>query len=147
MRRRPIDRTRGRAVVAAVLSALVVTTAVAPAARAESATGLRDAYALQARAQDAGYSPSADRGRRFFVATHGADWSCGTCHTADPRNAGRHATTGRSIGPLAPAANPLRFTDGRKVEKWFTRNCRDVVARECTPGEKADVLAWFASVR
>jgi hypothetical protein len=29
------------------------------------------------------------------------------------------------------------------VEKWFTRNCRDVLGRECTPAEKADIMAWL----
>lgn len=139
-----IDRS-GRALAAVALFAAAI--ASAPLAHAEGVTDLRDTYAMQARSRDASYVPSAERGRRFFTGRHGADWSCSTCHTADPRNDGRHATTGRTIGPLAPAANPLRLTNGRKVEKWFTRNCRDVVARECTPGEKADVLAWLASVR
>lgn len=143
MRTAPVLRT-----AAAAASALVLMLALgAPAAHAGSAGALRDAYAAAARATLPAFAPSADRGRRFFASTHGGEWSCSTCHTADPRGEGRHASTGRTISPLAPAANPLRLTDGRKVEKWFTRNCRDVVSRECTAGEKADVLAWLASVR
>jgi hypothetical protein len=60
---------------------------------------------------------------------------------------GRHASTDKAIEPLAPAANAKRFTDSAKAEKWFRRNCKDVLARECTAAEKADVLAWLISVR
>lgn len=141
-----LARSSGGARSALLLAALLAATAARPAGAA-SVTELRDAYAAQARTQDGSYVPSQERGRQFFVARHGAEWSCSTCHTSDPRDSGRHATTGRAIGPLAPVANPLRLTNGRKVEKWFTRNCRDVVGRECTPGEKADVLAWLAAVR
>lgn len=82
------------------------------------------------------------RGARFF-ATPGNDWSCASCHTERPTQAGRHAKTDKLIQPLAPAANPERFTDAAKVEKWFRRNCNDVFGRVCTPQEKADVLAWL----
>jgi hypothetical protein len=50
---------------------------------------------------------------------------------------------GQDHHPLAPAFNPERFTDTAKVDKWFRRNCNDVLKRECTPVEKADVLAWL----
>jgi cytochrome c peroxidase len=76
-----------------------------------------------------------------------ADWSCTTCHTADPRHEGRHAVTGRTIAPLAPVANPARLADPVRVEKWLRRNCRDVLSRECTAQEKSDVLAWLRSLR
>lgn len=90
---------------------------------------------------------SAARGRALFNSKSGSDWSCATCHTADPRQPGRHATTARPIAPLAPAANPKRFTDAAKVEKWFRRNCRDVLNRECTATEKGDVLSWLIELR
>ena len=35
---------------------------------------------------------SAERGARFFR-TPGGSWSCSTCHSDDPRRAGRHAVT------------------------------------------------------
>lgn len=63
-----------------------------------------------------------------------------------PLGVGKHASTGKSIGALAPAANAQRFTDPAKVEKWFRRNCNDVLGRECTPAEKADVLAWLMTL-
>lgn len=86
---------------------------------------------------------SAVRGRTLFNDSSRSDWSCTTCHTADPRREGRHATTSKPIAALAPSANPQRFTDAAKVEKWFRRNCRDVLGRECTPTEKGDVLSWL----
>lgn len=90
---------------------------------------------------------SASRGQKLFNARGGSDWACSTCHTADPRQPGRHATTSKPIKPLAPAANAARFTDAAKVEKWFRRNCNDVLGRECTPTEKGDVLTWLMSLR
>ena len=86
------------------------------------------------------------RGRQFFAATHGREWSCASCHGATPTAEGKHAGTGKPIAPLAPMFNPQRFSDTAKTEKWFRRNCNDVLGRECTPGEKADVLAWLMSL-
>ena len=51
------------------------------------------------------------------------------------------------IAPLAPAFNPERFSDPAKVEKWFRRNCNDVLSRECTAVEKADVLAYLNALK
>jgi hypothetical protein len=59
---------------------------------------------------------------------------------------GKHASTGKAIAALAPTANGERFTDSAKTEKWFRRNCNDVVGRECTAAEKADTLAWLLSL-
>ena len=90
---------------------------------------------------------SAPRGEQFFRSTHGNDWSCASCHTDNPAGAGKHARTGKAIQPLAPAANAERFTDPAKVEKWFKRNCNDVLARPCTAQEKGDVLTWLMQVK
>jgi hypothetical protein len=60
---------------------------------------------------------------------------------------GRHATTGREIAPLAPAANPARLVDVDRIEKWFKRNCNDVLRRACTAAEKGDVLAYLTSLK
>ncbi len=98
-------------------------------------------------AQQAGAPGNASRGQQFFTSRHGGQWSCASCHGQQPTQDGRHASTGKVISPLAPAANPQRFTDSRKVEKWFRRNCGDVLDRECTAQEKADVLAWLNALR
>jgi hypothetical protein len=117
-----------------------------PTARAESPAGLLDAYRADAAARVSAYAgPSVPRGDAFFHA-RGNDWSCASCHTADPRQPGRHAVTGKPIRPLAPAADPARFTDRAKVEKWFKRNCKDTHGRECTAAEKADLLAYLISL-
>lgn len=92
-------------------------------------------------------APDAARGQRFFTERHGREWACASCHGSTPTGDGRHAATGRSIGALAPAFNPERFTDPAKVEKWFRRNCNDVVGRECSASEKADVIAWLSSLK
>lgn len=115
----------------------------APAmAQPATPSGLLAGYTAQA-----GATASAPRGQQLFTARHGREWSCASCHAARPVEPGRHATTGKSIGALAPAFNPERFTDAAKAEKWFRRNCNDVMARECTAGEKADVLAWLVSLK
>lgn len=95
----------------------------------------------------AGSPSSAARGQAFFTQTHGREWSCASCHGVVPIQTGKHASTGKAIGPLAPAFNAERFTDGGKTEKWFRRNCNDVVGRECTAAEKADVLHWLTSLK
>jgi hypothetical protein len=87
------------------------------------------------------------RGEEFFTSKHGKEWSCSTCHTAKPTVEGKHATTGKVIAPMAPAFNPQRFTDAAKTEKWFRRNCNDVVGRECSAAEKADLFAWLLSLK
>ncbi|MCV2353008.1 DUF1924 domain-containing protein [Paucibacter sp. B2R-40] len=96
---------------------------------------------------EAGRSADAGRGQRFFTSQHGGEWSCASCHQALPTGAGRHASTGKSIDALAPAFNPKRFSDPAKVEKWFRRNCKDVLSRECSAAEKADVLAWLITLK
>ena len=115
-------------------------------ASADTPQQLLDRYAAQARAEVAGYpGPSSAMGNRFFHARH-SDWSCASCHTADPANPGKHVVTGKPIAPLAPTANAQRFRDPVRVEKWFKRNCSDTLRRACTSAEKADVLAYLLSL-
>jgi len=90
---------------------------------------------------------SAARGETFYKNKHGNDWSCSSCHTDDPAAQGKHAKTDKPIKPLAPSANAERFTDMKKIEKWFKRNCNDVLDRVCTPQEKGDFLAYLLTIR
>jgi hypothetical protein len=122
--------------------ALAVTAAGTPQAFAATAQDLAAFYASQAQA-----APDAARGRLLFTTRHGRDWSCASCHGAVPVGEGRHAATGKTIAPLAPAANPQRFTDTAKSDKWFRRNCNEVMGRECTAAEKSDVLAWLMALK
>ena len=87
------------------------------------------------------------RGQQWFTSTHGRDWSCSSCHGAVPTQTGKHASTGKPIEALAPAFNSQRFTDAAKAEKWFRRNCNDIVGRECSAGEKADMLSWLLTLK
>lgn len=124
---------------------LVLLTLPAASARATTPDALLRDYAAVSTPASGSQGFSADRGRALYE-RKGKDWSCSSCHTADPRRAGEHAVTGKAIRPLAPSANPERFTDAAKVEKWFRRNCRDVLGRECTPLEKGDFITWLTSL-
>ena len=126
-----------------VLLALLAATA----AGAETPHALLDTYAAEAASRTPGFQASARRGADFFGRRFGVSEkmpACVSCHTEDPTQAGRHAITGRDIKPLAPRANPARFTDAAKAEKWFGRNCREVVGRPCSAAEKADLLRFLA---
>ena len=115
-------------------------------AQAESPAEIQRGLETAARQATPGFVAfSAQRGEQFFKARHG-DWSCASCHGPDPVRPGRHVRTGKAISPLAPAADPERFTSTAKVEKWFARNCNDVLGRACTPVEKGDVLTWLLSL-
>jgi hypothetical protein len=87
------------------------------------------------------------RGEQFFNAKHGREWSCASCHENPPNHDTKHIITAKVIKPLAPSANSARFTDEAKTEKWFKRNCNDVLGLECTAQEKADVLSWLMTVK
>ena len=101
-----------------------------------------EAYAASART-----APSPAQGQRLFTTTHGREWSCASCHGEVPIGMGRHARTGKPIEPLAPSANPARLTDPARVEKWLRRNCNDVLGRECSAQEKADVTSWLTGIK
>ncbi len=115
---------------------------VATAAAVDATSYQRD-LVVAARQVDPAFVADAARGAAWFAATHGSDWSCSSCHTGDPRKPGKHASTGKAISALAPAITPTRFTDAAKSDKWFRRNCNDVVGRECTAAERADVMAFL----
>lgn len=87
------------------------------------------------------------RGEQLFNSKHGKEWSCASCHETPPNHDTKHIVTGKLIKPLSPNSNPDRFTDQAKVEKWFKRNCNDVLGRECVAQEKADVLSWLLTVK
>lgn len=88
-----------------------------------------------------------ERGQSFFNTRQGGEWSCASCHGTPPTKEGKHASTGKPIAPLSPAFNPKAFTDTAKVDKWFRRNCNDVLKRECSASEKADVLAYLVGLK
>jgi hypothetical protein len=131
------------------------------------------AYADQARKADAGFAGfSAARGRelyfRQFRMPDGEMLSCASCHTEDPRrerfahqdpipcrachrfqseNFDEIPKVRRQMLPLAPSANPDRFTRPAVTEQWFGFNCTLLMKRDCTVLEKGDVLTWLMTVR
>ncbi len=130
---------------ASTLIAAAITTTPSLAETPETFLSQYARQAAEANSRFGGFS--AKRGKALFNLTSGERWSCASCHTTDPAALGEHDKTGKVIKPLAPAANPARFTRSKKVNKWFKRNCNDVFGRQCTPAEKGDVLTYLLSVR
>lgn len=106
-------------------------------------------YAAAAKAADPAFAGfSATRGEqlhttRFALGKPGTP-ACATCHGTDARTAGK-TLTGKRIDPVALSVSPGRYADPAKVEKWFKRNCNEVLGRACTPLEKGDWLAFVGS--
>ena len=130
-----------------VLRALAAALGLALAALAPVVQAATPAEMLSGYTAEAGKPADPARGQKIFTTRQGGEWSCASCHNAQPSQAGKHASTGKAIKPLAPAFNPERFTDTAKAEKWFRRNCNDVMKRECSAAEKADVLSWLMTLK
>ncbi len=135
-------------VMALAVAAGFATAFAAPPAHAETPGDMIAGYTQEAVRNQPGFAASAERGRTFFV----RKWnvtdkmpSCAACHGEQPIAEGSHVITAKSIKPLAPAANPERFSSLAKVEKWFRRNCTEVVGRECSAAEKADFVQFLAT--
>ena len=108
-------------------------------------------YEVQAKQEHSAFTGfSAEKGATFFkterLHSDCKNVSCATCHTADPRNQGK-TRANKVIEPMAPIVNPKRFTDAAKVEKWFGRNCKDVLERACTAQEKGDYISYMLSIK
>ena len=129
------------------LCAFVAALGLAGATFAPLALAAGPAEILSGYTAQAGQPASPARGQKIFTTRQGGEWSCASCHGAVPTQTGKHASTEKAIKPLAPAFNPERFTDAAKSEKWFRRNCKDVMARECSAAEKADVLSWLMTLK
>jgi cytochrome c peroxidase len=128
----------------AVLALAVLANLGLSAAQAATPTELLAAYEAQAKAPG-----SPERGQKLFTQNFGRElgFSCSSCHGAEPVKNGRDQVTEKVIRPLAPAANPQRFTDKTKVDTWFRLNCTDVVGRDCSAAEKADVISWLLTLK
>lgn len=106
-------------------------------------------YASAAKAADPAFAGfSAARGKTLhtqnFTGGKVDTPSCTTCHGKDTRAAGKNLM-GKTIEPVAVSVAPTRYTDPAKVEKWFKRNCNEVLGRECSPKEKGDWLSFMLS--
>lgn len=98
-----------------------------------------DAYTSQT-----GQAASARQGEVLWMSQNEGR-RCSDCHGADLTKAGKHIRTKKVIDPMAPSVNTTRLRDKKNIEKWFKRNCLWTLKRECTPQEKANILAWLAS--
>ncbi|MEN9985039.1 MAG: hypothetical protein RI925_541 [Pseudomonadota bacterium] len=120
------------------------------ASLAQANPALLKDYEQQARQANPAFAGfAAERGKALYFresSASGKPMQCATCHSSDPRQPGKTPAF-RPIEPLAPAVTPTRFTDSKKVEKWFRRNCDDVLKRECTAQEKGDFISWIVTVK
>jgi len=104
-------------------------------------------YAALAKTQDALFDGfDVGRGKSLYI-TKSLDGkkdtpSCTTCHTNDPTKVGE-TRAGKTIDPMAASASPQRYQSLKKAEKWFRRNCKSVLGRECTVTEKGDFLTYM----
>lgn len=134
----------------AILSACLLTALTFPViAMAAPRDDILGQYATAAKAASPAFSGfSAKRGETLHLSKFNGGKpdtpSCTTCHGDSPRSAGR-TPAGKAIDPVAVSVSPTRYTDPAKVEKWFRRNCTEVLGRECTPLEKGDWLTYVIS--
>ncbi len=85
-----------------------------------------------------------DKGRQLWNSTVN-ERSCTTCHGDDLVSIGKHVKTGKIIKPMALSVNAERYQKGKKIEKWFLRNCKWTFGRQCSTQEKADILSWLSN--
>ena len=109
------------------------------------------AYEAEAKKIDIKFQGfNASSGEKLFrmqrLHSSGEKVSCMTCHTDNPKAEGL-TRANKVLEPIAPVANKERFTDMAKVEKWFKRNCNDVLERPCTYLEKGDFIKFMMSVK
>ncbi len=97
--------------------------------------------------QQGATQPVARAGQRIwldtFISSDGSERSCTTCHGNDLKQTGKHVRTKKLIKPMAPSVNPDRLSNTRNIRKWFKRNCKWTIGRECTAVEKANLLAFI----
>lgn len=123
---------------------LIATACLVPAAQAATPQELLAGYTAAA-----GVPASPERGQKLFTSRFGTKmgFSCSSCHGDVPTKTGKDQVTDKPIPPLAPAFTPTRFTDLSKVDHWFRLNCRDIIGRDCSAGEKADVMSWLLTLK
>ncbi len=112
---------------------------------AAAANPIQEGYRSAAKLESPAFKEfSATAGRRLYTSKKG-DLMCASCHTDSPMIEGKHINSNKVILPMAPSANPNRLTNAIKVEKWFKRNCNDVLKRDCSAQEKGDFMAYLLS--
>jgi len=96
-------------------------------------------------------TPKSEQGKLLWNKTFitekskGKQRSCNSCHGSDVRQSGEHIRTGKLIEPMSKKTNSKRFNDVKKVKKWFKRNCKWTLGRECTAQEQANILTYLTT--
>lgn len=109
----------------------------------------KENLSLQHYAKDDGVELpfSVERGKDLWfrqgIQKEGKLRNCGSCHGDNHPLKGKHAKSGKVIEPMALSVNPERYTELKKIEKWFKRNCKWAWGRECTAQEKGDLLTYL----
>lgn len=106
-------------------------------------------FAAEAKATNPAFAGfDAAKGGAFFTKNHSSGKpetpACTSCHGSTPFATGQ-TRAGKPIEPMAVSKNAARYTEKKKVDKWFRRNCKSVLGRECSPQEKGDYLAFMIS--
>jgi hypothetical protein len=122
---------------------------LSPGAGASSIDEQLAGYAKAARSSNPAFDGfSAKRGQDFhlrpFAQGKPETPACTTCHGKDLRAPGQ-TPNGKVVAPMALSVTPTRYADPAKVEKWFKRNCTEVLGRECTAQEKGDWLRYVTA--
>jgi cytochrome c peroxidase len=100
---------------------------------------------LQDYVKQGASTADAEQGKQLWQKTfnNNGERSCASCHTKDLTQNGKHIKTNKDIKPMSPSANPERLTDRKKINKWFKRNCKWTLGRECTAQEKTNFLVYI----
>mgnify|MGYP001165469732 CR=1 FL=1 len=98
--------------------------------------------------QEGASSFSAERGKKLWFSVNKGkapfnERSCTSCHTQDLKKTGKHIRTNKPIDPMAPSINPNSLSNSKNVEKWFKRNCKWTLGRECSVQEKGDIITYI----
>ncbi len=122
-----------------ISAAMLLSSNIAVASMADKMISEFQQQGLQANAQ----AGEALWNRTYIDSKSGQQRSCTSCHGDDLKKTGEHAKTGKLIEPMALTVNAKRLTERKKINKWFKRNCKWTLGRECTSQEKADVLVFL----
>ncbi len=83
--------------------------------------------------------------QKKFNATSGETRSCTSCHSKNLTVTGKHIKTKKTIEPMAPSVNSKRLIKIKTIKKWFKRNCKWTLGRECSAQEKGHLLKYIQS--
>ncbi len=95
-------------------------------------------------------STDIERGKKLWQKTYQGkapyqQRSCESCHGDDLTKEAKHIKTNKVIKPMALSVNPERYSNSKKVKKWFYRNCKWTMGHTCSVQEQADILAYLKS--